>query len=132
MLLYTEESARLKKALEEADTRAEEYARLYAEKSKELILSVADFKTVMQIALTQGTQANREMGDAQLRFNSTVKTLVTGEFEDAANGLPDLLKVDEEEIIDQVREGIEAMEREIKMFGDAETIELFDYVVNQR
>ena len=60
------------------------------------------------------------------------ENLVCGEFADAANGLIELLQVDEDTLIDKVRGGLEALELEIKMFGDEETIEIFDYVVKQK
>ena len=58
--------------------------------------------------------------------------MVCGEFADAAKGLIELLQVEEGELFDKVRGGLEKLELEIKMFGDEETIELFDYVVNQQ
>ena len=58
--------------------------------------------------------------------------MVCGEFADAANGLIELLQVDEDTLIDKVRGGLEALELEIKMFGDQETIAIFDYVVKQK
>ena len=61
-----------------------------------------------------------------------VKKLVCGAFADGARGLGHLLGEDELVLMEKVRGGVKAMELEIKMYGDEETIELFDYVVNQR
>ncbi len=61
-----------------------------------------------------------------------MKALVCGEFADAANGIGELLMVTERELYEKVCGGLQAMELEIKMFGDKETIELFNYVVYEK
>ena len=44
----------------------------------------------------------------------------------------ELLKVPERELYEKVCGGLQAMELEIKMLGDAETIELFNYVLYEK
>ena len=109
-----------------------EYARTCDTASSENILNVDDYRELVQTILARDIDASQgASGDSMLRFNSDVKSLVCGEFADAANGLIELLQVEEFDLSDKIPAGLSAMQSEIELFGNEELINLFDYVVNE-
>lgn len=124
-----DECLRLQSALAEVQQKSEEYATIFD--ANKHILSVEDHRKLVQTALARDQDSSRTSGDIEQRFNSDSKLFVCGEFQDAANGHGELLQVDEGELLDKVRSGLEGMRQEVEKFGHEEVEELYDYVVNQ-
>ena len=70
-------------------------------------------------------------GISELKFNSQVGKFISGEFVDAASGLPKLLQVNERELHLKVDAGLPALEEEIRAFANEELIAAFLYVVRE-
>ena len=130
--LCQEECARLEAALATVETMTAEYARTCDTASSGNILNVDNYRELVQTVLARDIDASQgTSGDSVLRFNSDVKSLVCGEFADAANGLIELLQVEEFDLSDKIRAGLSAVKSEIELFGNEDLINFFDYVANE-
>jgi hypothetical protein len=126
-----DERDRLQSAMERVKLMTAEYRSTY-DASK--LISVEEYETLVQIVLTRDNDLGKRKQEVELqasRYNAQVKQLVCGEFEDAANGLIELLQCSEDELYDKVKGGLPAMLAEAGAYGNAEVSELYDYVINQ-
>ncbi len=97
--------------------RAEEMAAVYREKQEGTLLTVEEYTEIVYSLLLATSQANQE-NSVTNKFNGEPKDLVCGEFQDAAHGLAKLLNVEEDTVVQNSLEGIEAIEEEVMALGD--------------
>jgi hypothetical protein len=109
--------------------RAKDMASKYTGEGE--VLSKEEYRDMVRAILSakpvDATASERSGG----RFTSTPKELICGEFEHAANGLYRLLNVDEDDVNDWTKEGIKAMEKEVKRLGDKDVSEHLSYILNE-
>lgn len=133
---FQEKYLRLQTAPAEVHQRTDEYVSISEADKHTNWVTVQEFKKLMQTALTQDKDkdASGSSEEIDARFNSKnsqATNFACGEFKDAAKGLNELLQVDEGDLFDKVRQGLEALKPEIENFANPKVLEHFNYVVNQ-
>ncbi len=100
--------------------RAEEMGAAYRENQGDALLSVEDYTEIVNCLLmaTSDSEPEQQENLVTNKFNGEPKDLICGEFQDAAHGLSRLLNVEEDEVVSNSLEGVEAIEEEVMALGD--------------
>jgi hypothetical protein len=118
--------ARFRALQDRAQSLHAEYIGSYDE--TKAVLTDDEYKAVIETVLIKSNSQNPGGGE---KFLSDPKQLVVGEFKEAAKGVAHFSGFDEDDLNLQVARGLEAMQEEVEKFGNAEVLEMYDYVVNQ-
>jgi len=124
-----EEFARLQAAMGQVESLVEEYKTSYNPSVH--LLDAEHYALLIKMVLAREPNSAGPAGISELKFNSMVGKFINGEFVDAANGLAELLQVDDEDHTVKIKAGMPALEAEIEACGDELVKEAFRYVVRE-